>query len=85
MKRVIRITQMDHGWEIVFTKKHIFGMSTHIVQGSGTVWHFFPSGKRCPTLLESWLVDKIEQYRMACKAALINSKAKEPIPHDDHN
>ena len=27
------------------------------VRGGCTVWHFYPSGKRCSTFMESWLSD----------------------------
>ncbi len=47
--------------------KSIFGKNKNIKQefiGDCTVWHEYPSGKRCGTFLESWLCDiwKKEQW-----------------------
>ena len=39
--------------------KYIMGVDASLikVRGDCTVWHYFPSGERCPTSLECWLVE----------------------------
>lgn len=33
------------------------------VLGSGTVWHYWPSGKRCETFMESAIVDALVTFK----------------------
>lgn len=33
------------------------------VVGSGTGYHWYPSGERCPTFLESFVSDKVQAFK----------------------
>ena len=32
--------------------------------GGSTVWHYYPTGNRCPNYIEAWICDRMEQARI---------------------
>lgn len=49
----------DHDVKIKLEWSHYFFWKRRgSVVGNATVWHWFPSGNRCSTFLESWLCDR---------------------------
>jgi hypothetical protein len=56
---------IDHDKEMVLKRIRGDKEDTVVVRGSCTVWHYYPSGKRCGTRMEAMLCDfwQAEKWR----------------------